>query len=86
VVVRYTPEFTKQFKKLHPKIQKNFAPRLGLFLEDNYHPLLRNHELQGKYKNYKSINVTGDVRALYKEHGDEIIVFALIGTHPQLYG
>ena len=60
--------------------------RLGLFLQDATNPILRNHELKGKYKDYKSINVTGDVRALYKKNGDEIVIFAMIGTHSQLYG
>jgi mRNA-degrading endonuclease YafQ of YafQ-DinJ toxin-antitoxin module len=37
---------------------------------------------------YRSINVTGDWRALYSEqqqNGKEIIVFEMLGTHSQLY-
>ena len=34
---------------------------------------------------YWSINITGDVRAIYRQHGDTIIIFVLIGTHSQLY-
>lgn len=30
------------------------------------------------------MNVTGDVRALYREEGNTIVIFAFIGTHSQL--
>ena len=32
------------------------------------------------------MNVNGDLRALYVKQGDQIIIFALIGTHSSLYG
>jgi len=83
---RYAHSFQKQFKKLPPAVQDKFAERLGLFSEDRTHPLLRVHPLKGKYAGYWSVNVTGDIRALYREDGEDIILFALIGTHSSLYG
>lgn len=32
------------------------------------------------------MNVSGDFRALYIVRGDEIVIFALIGSHSALYG
>jgi mRNA-degrading endonuclease YafQ of YafQ-DinJ toxin-antitoxin module len=38
-----------------------------------------------KYLGYRSINITGDVRALYTVKEGALILFVFIGTHSQLY-
>lgn len=86
MTIQYTPKFKKQYKKLPQKFQLEFDKRLELFLSNPTHPRLRNHPLQGAYSGYWSINVNGDLRALYQKRGEETIIFALIGTHSQLYG
>ena len=85
MLVYYTKAFEKQFSRIETKTQQRFKSRLRLFLQDQTHAMLRVHALQGKYKGYWSMNVTGDVRALYREDGDTIVIFAFIGTHNQLY-
>ncbi len=89
VEVRQNVGFKREFKKAPRKIQQAFQRRMILFLTNQLHPLLRNHLLSGPYKGYRSINVTGDWRALYKEVviDDEsvIVEFHLLGTHSQLY-
>lgn len=84
--VDFTKQFWRQYHKLPPKFQQQFDERLVLFLEDPSMPQLRVHPLKGKFAGYWSMNVSGDLRALYRRDGDEIIIFALIGTHSQLYG
>lgn len=59
--------------------------RMVLFAQDISHAQLRNHSLRGKWSGYRSIDITGDVRALYFTVDDEV-VFDQIGTHSQLYG
>lgn len=86
MTIQYLAVFKKQFKKLPQKLQDQFEERLRLFLEDPVHPQLRVHPLKGKYAGYWSMNISGDLRALYLQKGDEVIIFALIGTHSQLYG
>jgi addiction module RelE/StbE family toxin len=86
MTIQYTPKFKKQYKKLPNKLQKQFDERLLLFLEDMTNPVLRVHSLTGSFGGYWSMNVSGDLRALYLKKGDELIIFALIGTHSQLYG
>jgi len=81
-----TKQFRKQFKKLTPKIQDQFDQRLDLFLRKRSDKQLHDHALTGKYKGYRSINITGDIRALYYERGGVIIIFTFIGSHSQLYG
>ncbi len=86
MIIQYLPKFKKQYKKLPKAFQLQFDERLRLFLDDPTDPRLRNHPLKGKYAGYWSLNVNGDLRAIYLQQGDTLIIFALIGTHSQLYG
>lgn len=81
-----TKSFDKQFARLGVKLQKRFIERVRLFLQHPASRQVNKHALHGKYAGYYSINVTGDVRALYIQRDDEMILFAFIGTHSQLYG
>jgi len=86
VTIQYLPKFKKQYNKLPPKLQQQFDDRLRPFIDDRTDPRLRVHPLKGKYSGYWSMNISGDLRALYLEQGETIIIFALIGTHSELYG
>lgn len=86
MIVKYEKQFKKQYKKLPINFQIQFAERLVLLLEDPTLPQLRVHPLKGAFGGYWSMNVNGDIRALYKLEGDTVIIFALIGTHSELYG
>ena len=84
--VKFSSKFAKQYDKSPFKIRQAFDNRLKLFLGDTFHPLLNNHSLVGKYTGYRSINVTGDWRAIFHEfHSGELVYFEAIGTHSQLY-
>lgn len=85
MTVAYSKSFLKQAKKLGPDLRKRLQDRLALFCNNPLDPALRNHALAGKYKDYRSIDITGDVRALYLQQ-DEKCIFDAIGTHSQLYG
>ena len=86
MLLRRTNHFVKQYNKLPAKVQQQFNDRLDLWLTEPNHPQLRTHPLIGAYHGYWSFNVSGDVRALYFFEHEEVVVFALIGTHSQLYG
>jgi addiction module RelE/StbE family toxin len=86
VRLRYLAVFKKQYKKLPKPFQLQFDARLALFLEDPTDPRLRVHPLKGAFAGYWSMNINGDLRALYRYDGDEVVIFALIGTHSELYG
>jgi addiction module RelE/StbE family toxin len=88
MVIKFTNEFKKQFKKADAKIKKRFAERLELFKKNTNDPQLRNHALRGKYQRFRSIDVTGDWRAIYREEkliADTIFWFSALGSHSQLY-
>ncbi len=85
MIILRSKKFEKQYSRLPIHIQRQFADRLNLFMIDKTLPVLRVHSLKGKYTGFWSMNVSGDIRAIYKEVEDEIYLFALIGSHSQLY-
>ena len=86
IKIEYSKKFQKQFAKLSPKVREQFKVRQRLWFQDPYHPRLRLHKLAGEFVGLYSINITGDIRAIYEETGKETVVFGLIGTHSELYG
>lgn len=87
--VDYSRVFTKQLKKAPLKIKEAFRKRREIFFENPFNPRLNNHQLTGEYKWHRSINITGDWRAIFTERmngeGNKIVLFKFIGTHNQLY-
>ncbi len=77
--------FKKQLKKQSDSVREKFYSRLGVFKENPFSPELNNHSLSGKYMGCRSINVTGDIRAIYTV-SDGMVWFMLIGSHSELYG
>jgi addiction module RelE/StbE family toxin len=83
--ILYSKKFIKQLAKQPKKVDEALKRRLKLFQEDINNPLLRNHALKGKLAGFYSINITGDIRAIYEIIDDEIYLYQMIGTHSQLY-
>ena len=83
--VSYTKNFLRQYAKLAPKIRQKVDERVLLWQNDPLNSQLRDHQLKGKYKQYRSIDVTGDYRALYLRE-ENMAIFDIVGTHSQLYG
>jgi len=79
-------KFDKQLAKLDSNITKQFKKRFDLFLVDQFHPLLNNHPLHPPFAGSRSINITGDYRAIFKQARDDLIIFTDIGTHHNLFG
>jgi len=84
--IDYSKKFIKSLKKAPNKIQIAFRNRLEIFLSDKFHPILNNHSLSGEYQGYRSINITGDWGAIFRERGSGgAVYFVVIGTHSNLY-
>ena len=86
MIIETTKAFDKQYAKLNINVKVSFKNRVEIFKANPFDVRLRNHALRGKYLGYRSIDVRGDVRALYTTQGDTIILFGFVGTHSQLYG
>lgn len=82
--VRFHSKFKKNRKKLTFKEREQFAERFRLFMVDKFHPTLNNHQLHGKYQGYRSINIGGDLRAVYVQK-EENVLFVALDTHSNLY-
>jgi mRNA-degrading endonuclease YafQ of YafQ-DinJ toxin-antitoxin module len=85
-IVQRTRGFEKAFLKLQKKWRNKFIKQLELFLDDEFHPLLKTHELKGEW----SFSVANDIRAIYKKETTNektVIVFTFIdiGSHSKVY-
>lgn len=86
--IDFSKKFDKQFKKSPLEIKIAFKKRIKIFIQNPLDPQLRNHPLRGILQSYKSINITGDWRALYsefKEKEEIVIIFEMLGKHSKLY-
>lgn len=72
--IKYTNQFLKDYNKAPKKIQIALAKRIKIFLNNPYHVILNNHLLKGKLRQYRSINITGDWRALLKQEWELIFL------------
>lgn len=85
MIVETTKNFDKQYVKLNDKTKTIYKNRITIFNDNPFDFRLRNHALKGKYLGYRSIDITGDIRALYTVNGNIIVIFGFIGTHSQLH-
>ena len=85
MIIVFHKFFQKKLKKRISKEREQFETRLDLFLKDSNNPILNNHALHGKYAHCRSINITGDLRAVYTFQNTNTIMFVDIDNHPNLY-
>lgn len=89
-LIQRTKGFEKSFAKLNVKTQKLFIKKFNIFIEDEYAPSLKTHQLKGERKNEYSFSITGDVRAIYEkflQDEKETLIFKFIdiGGHNRVY-
>lgn len=81
----YSKKFTKQYIKKSTDIKNKFIERQTLLATDYFSPILNNHKLSGEYAGCRSINITGDFRAVFEELSNDHFEFIAIGTHSELF-
>ena len=82
----FEKSFEKSLCKLQPADVDRVERAISLFQQNPFHPHLRNHRLKGKLQGLHSISAGFDLRIVYREEGDHVIVFLLrVGTHNQVY-
>jgi mRNA interferase YafQ len=77
--------FEKQISRLRPAERNKLRLRLKIFLADSFNPQLNNHPLKGEWADYRSINIGGDLRAVFKRISEDKCIFVKIGAHGELY-
>jgi len=87
--VVYDPALLEKLKRANVRIKKRFWEKILLFSKNPNDLQLDNHELHDEYSGLRSIDITGDYRAIYKETqiaGETAAYFIFLGTHDELYG
>jgi len=85
MIISFHKKFKKRYKKYPTKLQVQVDLRIQLFVQNQYNPILENHQLHGRFSGKSSINITGNIRAIYSILEDGSFEFKYIGTHPELY-
>ncbi|MFC1647781.1 type II toxin-antitoxin system YafQ family toxin [Patescibacteria group bacterium] len=84
--IKYRKNFEKSFKKLSPKLKQKTISAIEQFTKDPHNPQLRNHPLKGSLKGLRAFSITGDVRVIFEEIDNYILVIMLdVGIHNQIY-
>lgn len=58
--------------------------RLNLLLINPEDKMLRKHQLKGDSSDFMSFSITGDIRVIYKDYNDSILLID-VGSHNQVY-
>jgi addiction module RelE/StbE family toxin len=83
--IEFSPAFQKLLARAPIEIKQAIQDAIDLFEENPHNPALRNHSLREEYAGFRSIDVTEDWRALYREEAERFY-FSDLGTHEELYG
>ncbi len=86
--IEYSDRFITQLTAAPDTVKAAFRDTIILFVTDPRHESLRKHALRGSLTGYRSIDITEDWRAVFREKqaGERnITYFYKIGTHRQLY-
>lgn len=83
--IKIHKNFEKKYKKVSTKFKSKVKERNKIFSKDPFDPTLNNHALQGKYSGYRSINITGDIRIVYRLLDKSTVLFVDIDSHSNLY-
>ena len=80
----YTKEFKKDYKKFPSYIKEKVDSRLRLFATSEFDTILNNHKLHYPWDGHRSINITGDIRLIYKQI-ELVRLLVRVGSHSELY-
>lgn len=84
--IKSRKKFDKKFNKLPEKEKQQIKIKIELFSEDPFHYSLRNHALSGKMRGLRAFSVGGNMRIIFQEFDDYILVIFLdLGSHEQVY-
>lgn len=84
--VIFKKAFVKQYQKLKKIEQKKVDNALVLFYENPVDAKLKNHALGGKLKGKRAISAGFNLRLVFKEEEDYVVVFMIgVGSHNQVY-
>lgn len=89
IKIKFSKEFIEHYKIANVRVRHQVDEIIRLFKRNPTDLQLRNHSLRDNWKGYRSINITADWRAIYKEILENkeyyLAYFVALGAHKQLY-
>lgn len=86
MTLRTTSRFDKAFARLAVRDQRRVESALTLFIDQPFHPALKNHALAGKLRGLRAFSAGYDLRIVYEDEGGHATVLLLnTGTHDEVY-
>lgn len=79
--IHYSKKFIKELNKLPKEILDLAIKKEEIFRINPLHPLLRLHELHGKFKGIWSISLTNNYRIIFERMPNGDILFISVGKH-----
>jgi len=84
--IKFHKSFEKSFKKLPRGLKDKVINAIALFAKNPQDKQLKNHPLKGNLCGKKSFSVTGDLRIIFEEIDNYVLVIMLdVGTRNQVY-
>ena len=81
MVIFYSPEFKRQFRKLSKDLQMIAIKREILFRKDPFSPTLKTHKLTGRLQRIWSFSLDYKNRILFRFLGGKTVLFESVGDH-----
>lgn len=81
MIIDYSPEFKRLFKKLSLEIKKEAVEKEKIFRLDNFSKNLKVHKLSGKLKGRWAFSISYTHRIIFSFVNKEYVIFHAIGTH-----
>lgn len=86
MIINFHKDFAKSYKRLYPKLKVKVDVIVGKFRNNPRDISLKNHALKGGMSGRRAISVTGDMRIIFEEYDNYVLVIMLdVGTHNQIY-
>lgn len=88
MIIEFHQKFRKHYKS---RIVKNRGllskteAKIKLFKINPQNPTLKDHQLTGDKKDFRSFWITGDIRVIYYPISKNEAIFIDIGSHNQVY-
>lgn len=78
--ITFTDRFRKHYKSLSETEKKQFKSKLGIFVENPFHPSLRTKRIQGTNDLFE-FSVNMDIRVIWFYEGESLVALVDIGHH-----
>ncbi len=88
IIVEFNNDFIKSYGKRvkhNSKLKQAVIKRICLFKENRSNPILKDHQLIGNRRGFRSFSITGDIRIIYYLKSENLAIFVDIGSHNQVY-